>query len=47
MLLNGVLCIRSVMQKAHCIVVDKLVAVHDKEKTGQEKILEKANKKKR
>ena len=37
---------RTNMQKIHCSVVDKLVAVHDKEKTGTEKTLEKAIKKK-
>ena len=34
------------MQKAHCTVVDKLVASHDKEKQGLEKVLEKQIKKK-
>ena len=34
------------MQKQHCIVVDKLVVSHDKEKVSQEKSLEKAIKKK-
>ena len=37
---------RSVMQKQHCTVVDKLVASHDKDKLSQEKSLEKAIKKK-
>ena len=37
---------RSAMQKAHCTVVDKMVASHDKEKSGQEKTLEKIMKKK-
>ena len=37
---------RSLMQKSHCIVVDKMVATHDKEKQQQEKSLEKAIKKK-
>ena len=37
---------RSTMQKQHCIVVDKMVATHDKEKLSQEKSLEKAIKKK-
>ena len=37
---------RTTMQKQHCSVVDKLVATHDKEKTAQEKQLEKAIKKK-
>ncbi len=34
------------MQKQHCIVVDKMVATHDKEKVAKEKSLEKAIKKK-
>ena len=37
---------RSIMQKSHCTVVDKMVATHDKEKLQQEKSLEKAIKKK-
>ncbi|KAK2157222.1 hypothetical protein LSH36_195g03077 [Paralvinella palmiformis] len=37
---------RSTMQKQHCIVVDKMVVTHDKEKLSQEKSLEKAIKKK-
>ena len=37
---------RSVMQKSHCCIVDKMVATHDKEKQQQEKSLEKAIKKK-
>lgn len=37
---------RGVMQKLHCMSVDKLVAVHDREKQCQEKNLEKAIKKK-
>lgn len=37
---------RPAMQKQHCIVVDKLVVTHDKEKVSQEKSLEKAIKKK-
>ena len=37
---------RSMMQKQHCTLVDKIVAVHDKEKQAQEKSLEKAIKKK-
>ncbi|XP_064623819.1 1-phosphatidylinositol 4,5-bisphosphate phosphodiesterase beta-4-like isoform X4 [Lineus longissimus] len=37
---------RSAMQKQHCMVVDKMVACHDKEKQMQEKTLEKAIKKK-
>ncbi|XP_078261751.1 1-phosphatidylinositol 4,5-bisphosphate phosphodiesterase beta-4 isoform X2 [Rhinoraja longicauda] len=36
----------SATQKSHCMQVDKLVAQHDKEKLTQEKILEKAIKKK-
>ncbi|XP_048457048.1 1-phosphatidylinositol 4,5-bisphosphate phosphodiesterase beta-4-like isoform X1 [Rhincodon typus] len=35
-----------VTQKSHCMQVDKMVAQHDKEKLTQEKILEKAIKKK-
>ena len=37
---------RSLMQKQHCTIVDRLVAIHDKEKLAQEKCLEKAIKKK-
>ena len=37
---------RASMQKTHCTVVDKLLAVHDKERVVQEKQLEKAIKKK-
>ena len=37
---------RTIMQKSHCYVVEKLVAGHDKQKTGTEKNLEKAIKKK-
>lgn len=37
---------KSAMQKQHCMVVDKVVATHDKEKLSQEKSLEKAIKKK-
>ena len=37
---------RSTMQKQHCSVVDKIVATHDKERISQEKVLEKAIKKK-
>lgn len=33
------------MQKAHCTQVDKLVLLHEKEKTALEKLLEKAIKK--
>ncbi|XP_059156311.1 1-phosphatidylinositol 4,5-bisphosphate phosphodiesterase beta-4-like isoform X2 [Physella acuta] len=36
---------RSMMQKAHCTVVDKLVASHDKEKSATEKCMEKKLKK--
>uniref|UniRef100_A0A3Q3K8Y1 Phosphoinositide phospholipase C n=1 Tax=Monopterus albus TaxID=43700 RepID=A0A3Q3K8Y1_MONAL len=34
-----------IMQKAHCTQVDKMVSVHEKEKTALEKLLEKAIKK--
>ena len=37
---------RSAMQKIHCTIVDKMVAMHDKDKLAQEKTLEKAIKKK-
>ena len=37
---------RTTMQKAHCTIVDKLVATHDKVKSAQEKTLEKVMKKK-
>ncbi|CAD5118884.1 DgyrCDS7560 [Dimorphilus gyrociliatus] len=36
---------RSAMQKLHCSAVDKMVAVHDKEKTSHEKNLDKVRKK--
>ncbi|XP_005100848.3 1-phosphatidylinositol 4,5-bisphosphate phosphodiesterase beta-4 isoform X1 [Aplysia californica] len=36
---------RSMMQRAHCTVVDKLVASHDKEKSATEKSMEKKLKK--
>ncbi|XP_075940351.1 1-phosphatidylinositol 4,5-bisphosphate phosphodiesterase beta-4 [Anarhichas minor] len=36
---------QNTMQKAHCTQVDKIVSQHDKEKTTQEKLLEKAIKK--
>lgn len=36
---------RSVMQRAHCTVVDKLVASHDKEKSATERSMEKKLKK--
>ncbi|XP_055878716.1 1-phosphatidylinositol 4,5-bisphosphate phosphodiesterase beta-4-like isoform X1 [Biomphalaria glabrata] len=36
---------RSMMQRAHCTVVDKLVATHDKEKSATEKSMEKKLKK--
>ncbi|XP_031721784.1 1-phosphatidylinositol 4,5-bisphosphate phosphodiesterase beta-4 [Anarrhichthys ocellatus] len=36
---------QNTMQKAHCTQVDKMVSQHDKEKTTQEKLLEKAIKK--
>ncbi|KAH9495022.1 1-phosphatidylinositol 4,5-bisphosphate phosphodiesterase beta-4 [Bulinus truncatus] len=36
---------RSIMQRAHCTVVDKLVASHDKEKSATEKSMEKKLKK--
>ncbi|KAK9531793.1 hypothetical protein VZT92_011198 [Zoarces viviparus] len=36
---------QNTMQKAHCTQVDKMVSLHDKEKTTQEKLLEKAIKK--
>ncbi|XP_025105032.1 1-phosphatidylinositol 4,5-bisphosphate phosphodiesterase beta-4-like isoform X2 [Pomacea canaliculata] len=38
---------RGLMQRAHCTVVDKLVATHDKEKTATEKSVEKKLKKNR
>lgn len=37
---------RSTMQRQHCLVVDKLVACHDKEKLATEKLVEKMIKKK-
>ena len=37
---------KSGMQKQHCVVIDKVVANHDKEKLTQEKSLEKAIKRK-
>ncbi|XP_014674680.1 PREDICTED: 1-phosphatidylinositol 4,5-bisphosphate phosphodiesterase beta-4-like [Priapulus caudatus] len=37
---------RGIMQKVHCMSVDKLVALHDREKQCQEKNLEKAIRKK-
>ena len=37
---------RATMQRSHCTVVDKMVAAHDKERTTQEKTLEKQMKKK-
>lgn len=36
---------RSAMQKIHCSAVDKMVAVHDKEKSSHEKNLDKVRKK--
>ena len=36
---------QNAMQKSHCTQVDKLVSQHDKEKMAQEKLLEKAIKK--
>uniref|UniRef100_A0A4W5JR74 Phosphoinositide phospholipase C n=1 Tax=Hucho hucho TaxID=62062 RepID=A0A4W5JR74_9TELE len=36
---------RTVMQKSHCTQVDKMITQHDKEKQTQEKLLEKAIKK--
>ena len=38
---------RSIMQRQHCLVVDKLVAVHSKEVLATEKQVEKMIKKKR
>lgn len=38
---------RALMQRAHCTVVDKLVATHDKEKMATEKSVEKKLKKNR
>ena len=38
---------RSTMQRQHCLVVDKLVANHDKEKQATEKTADKMIKKKR
>ena len=38
---------RALMQRAHCTVVDKLVATHDKEKMATEKYVEKKLKKNR
>ena len=38
---------RALMQRAHCIVIDKLVATHDKEKLATEKSVEKKLKKNR
>uniref|UniRef100_A0A8C7JD66 Phosphoinositide phospholipase C n=1 Tax=Oncorhynchus kisutch TaxID=8019 RepID=A0A8C7JD66_ONCKI len=35
----------TIMQKSHCTQVDKMIALHDKEKQTQEKLLEKAIKK--
>uniref|UniRef100_A0A8K9UYM8 1-phosphatidylinositol 4,5-bisphosphate phosphodiesterase n=1 Tax=Oncorhynchus mykiss TaxID=8022 RepID=A0A8K9UYM8_ONCMY len=35
----------TIMQKSHCSQVDKMIALHDKEKQTQEKLLEKAIKK--
>ena len=37
---------RSAMLKQHCVVVDRMVMTHDKEKLSQEKSLEKAIRKK-
>lgn len=37
---------RTAMQKQHCVVVDKVVMGHDKEKVATEKSLEKMLKKK-
>ena len=37
---------RAMMQRQHCMIIDKLVASHDKEKTSHEKTLEKKIKKK-
>lgn len=37
---------RSVLQKQHCVIFDKMVAVHDREKSQQEKCVERAGKKK-
>ena len=37
---------RSTMQRQHCLVFDKLVACHDKEKLATEKMVEKMIKKK-
>jgi len=38
---------RSTLQKQQCTVVDKMVAVHDKERQQVEKVAEKGGKKKR
>jgi ABC-type phosphate transport system auxiliary subunit len=37
---------RSALQKQHCIVFDKMAALHDREKSQQEKNVERATKKK-
>ena len=36
---------QNTMQKSHCTQVDKMIAQHDKDKLTQEKLLEKAIKK--
>lgn len=36
---------QNTMQKAHCTQVDKMVSLHEKEKSTLEKLLEKAIKK--
>jgi len=38
---------RSTLQKQQCTVMDKMIAVHDKEKQQVEKVTEKSGKKKR
>ena len=38
---------RSALQRQHCIVFDKVVAVQEREKTQQAKIVERASKSKR
>ncbi|KAK2184960.1 hypothetical protein NP493_242g03010 [Ridgeia piscesae] len=37
---------KSVILKQHCTVIDRMMASHDRDKQGHEKILEKAIKKK-
>jgi len=38
---------RSILQRQHCVVFDKVIAIHDREKSQQAKLVERAIKSKR